>query len=733
MTTILGILLLLLVTAALVTGIVLWIRKRRTVLLTKDEYNLWVGKHFGRFELRSFLVRGDFNTTFRAHDPDSNKTVAIRILDHAYVYSDNVSTQFLLKGELLKFLSEKYEGNHFVQNVRYGVISFSDEQRPYIVSDFVEGASLQQVLDRYGRLSPRDAGLIITQVAESVGLAHRERIWLRELAPKNILLTIRNGRLIASIANVGVPYAKLPTDFAQQIKGGYYAPEDIDGKDVDERSDVYALAALLYRMLEGHEVVDRRDGQEWTGPGGFLRSALSPNPEQRPANVEKFVALLQRLDKAPATMRSLSWDRVLSSLLHGTQHRIVKPSDKEVIPPRRKRTIGQRFGKMRPSVVQAFVVGFVVVLMDKIIWPILSDWKKVTLTLLAIVGAAGYLVYRFVISPTSGEIFVQVVERTLEDSDDLQPVESATLVVEFLDDKGQHLPVSISARFSDARGEGKLELQADGSGRAIVEYTGDFKREEVVLRITARGEHHASFTEMMKALREEVRRDIALRPMRKGTLVVRTSDPEQLVVPGNPAPEAFELEIAVATAEGEPSGDAKLILGKKELTPVGGGLFRTGKLAFGRTHAVAFEVADGSSIYCEPKTEDAPLYLLRAEPRTVVVTAASTSLKVDLQLKKRRGSGQPTTYVFIIQTDDGTAWPIPVEMFLNGRSLGLTGRDGRLEHLVRDPEDFWSSNPSLVVDLRSYKPGWGKSRPYRLHQTSPSQREFPIKIGDIAP
>ena len=212
-------------------------RRKQTVKLTADEYNLLMRRKFDNYDLRSFLVRGDFNTTFEAFDPDRKTTVALRILDHNKIYHDQIVQQFNLKGEMLKFLAERYPGDRFVQGIKFGTVKIEEEPRPYIVSDYVQGASLYDILERYGTLSPKDALEIIRQLAEAVSLAHSQRIWVREIAPQNVLLTINpSGKLVVTLANVGVPFKSLPSEYSAELKKGYYSPEDRRDELVDERN-----------------------------------------------------------------------------------------------------------------------------------------------------------------------------------------------------------------------------------------------------------------------------------------------------------------------------------------------------------------------------------------------------------------------------------------------------------------------------------------------------------------
>jgi hypothetical protein len=124
------------------------IRGKKTVKLTTDEYNLLMKRKFGPYELLSFLVRGDFNSTFTAYDPEKKKNIVIRILHQSLGYKDNVVKQFKLKGEILKFLAERFREPEFVQNISHGTVYVENEPRPYIVTDYINGVSLWEVLDK---------------------------------------------------------------------------------------------------------------------------------------------------------------------------------------------------------------------------------------------------------------------------------------------------------------------------------------------------------------------------------------------------------------------------------------------------------------------------------------------------------------------------------------------------------------------------------------------------------
>jgi len=410
---ILLVIILLIFAAALVTYFIL--KRRLRVKLTNDEYNLLITRKFDQFELRSFLVRGDFNTTFRALDLERNKMVALRILDRKYIYNDGIVQQFYLKGEMLKYLSERFTGNYFVQNINYGTARVEDEPRPYIVSDQVMGVSLSKVLDECGKLSPRDVFNIIKQVGEAVSHAHSQRIWIREIAPQNVLLRIDDaGKLIATVANVGVPFKNLPSESAAELKKGYYSPEDRRGETVSEQSDIYALAALTFRALEGYDLSERQEGDPWKGVTGILEPALAEDPGKRTPNVEGFIKSLSTLATAPSSLKDQRWNILLARLMKEQSKVKVQRSGEESIAqgPTRRHFIPAIGKQTREKFVSAFITGLVtafVLWLGKKVEGVFASPKKAIKVALVGVGAIAIALWYFVFSPprTTVSVFTQ--------------------------------------------------------------------------------------------------------------------------------------------------------------------------------------------------------------------------------------------------------------------------------------------------------------------------------------
>jgi serine/threonine-protein kinase len=203
----------------------------------------------------------------------------------------------------------------------------------YIAMEFLDGASLREILDDQGVLSPRRAVEIAGQVARALGYAHEHGVVHRDIKPANIIV-LRNRRPkltdfgIARLGEAGV----LAGERAGSPK--YMSPEQIRGDvDLDGRSDLFSLGTVLYEMLTGR--------QPFGGPdaGAVMRAVLedSPRPPSElnprvPAELDAVVLrmLAKRRDDRHVTARALF--KVLRRIEEGLEQEPATPLPERTAP-----------------------------------------------------------------------------------------------------------------------------------------------------------------------------------------------------------------------------------------------------------------------------------------------------------------------------------------------------------------------------------------------------------------
>lgn len=224
------------------------------------------GTKFGPYEIQSLLGAGGMGEVYRARDTRLDRAVAIKIL------ASHLSSSPELKQRMEREARAISSLNH--PNICHLYDLGSQNGTDYLVMEFLEGETLAERLRR-GALPLSDVLKIGTTVAEALALAHRQGIVHRDLKPGNIMLTKRGARLmdfgLAKSAHSGVPGAATnapllsaaqtlseaspmsPLTSAGAVVGTiqYMSPEQVEGKEIDGRSDVFSFGAVLYEMVTG--------------------------------------------------------------------------------------------------------------------------------------------------------------------------------------------------------------------------------------------------------------------------------------------------------------------------------------------------------------------------------------------------------------------------------------------------------------------------------------------------
>lgn len=212
----------------------------------------------GRFYITRELGRGSIGTVYLAHDPVIDRDVAIKTFG-------TKPTPLEKKQQEQQFINEaRAAGRLSHPNIVTIHDASSEGGITYIVMEYLQGRELNKLLDKEHRFSFDDIGSIIWKIADALDHAHKNGVIHRDIKPANIFMIGDHQPKIVDFgiaraphrvsdqpAHVDQPY----TLFHNNLLGtpNYMSPEQALGRDVDERTDIYSLGAVMYEMLAGRK------------------------------------------------------------------------------------------------------------------------------------------------------------------------------------------------------------------------------------------------------------------------------------------------------------------------------------------------------------------------------------------------------------------------------------------------------------------------------------------------
>src|SRR5262245_3231280 len=220
------------------------------------------GVRFGPYEILSHVGQGGMGEVYKARDTRLDRTVAIKVLRTDSAADPSFSARLDREARTIAQLT------HPNICTLYDVGLHDDV--PYLVIEYLEGETLAARLAR-GPLPLADALTIATQIAQALDCAHRSGITHRDLKPANVIMTKAGAKLLDfGLAKVGAtsqaaPPAALSALATQNdltspgtILGTfqYMAPEQLEGRDADARTDIFAFGTVVYEMITGRKAFD---------------------------------------------------------------------------------------------------------------------------------------------------------------------------------------------------------------------------------------------------------------------------------------------------------------------------------------------------------------------------------------------------------------------------------------------------------------------------------------------
>src|SRR5580700_4053511 len=255
-----------------------------------------------RYRIVSPLGKGGMGEVYRAEDLKLGQTVALKFLPRSLAQTDQALERFTREVRLARQVSHPNVCRVFdLGEIRESGDAGKRTELTFLTMEFVDGEDLASLMRRIGRLPSDKALEIAQQLCAGLAAAHAKGVLHRDLKPANIMLDGRGQVVITDFGLAGV---------ADEIRGNeirsgtpaYMSPEQLAGKEVSPRSDIYALGLVLYEVFTGKRafaektagVLRGRDSHTPSRPSSIVKDldpivekvilrCLEPEPTARPA------------------------------------------------------------------------------------------------------------------------------------------------------------------------------------------------------------------------------------------------------------------------------------------------------------------------------------------------------------------------------------------------------------------------------------------------------------------
>jgi len=275
-----------------------------------------IGEKLGHFLIHSEIGQGGMGTIYFAVDTMLNREVALKVIHPQLTDNPQLMERFKIEAMTQARL------NH---PSIVTIFSFNRIDDEYVIAmEYVEGVSLKEMLLQKKLLHPAEAVDIITQVAEGLRYAHAHSVIHRDIKPANILIS-KDGKVKISDFGIAKILGVQGLTKTGMLVGTpwYTSPEQIVGKNIDFRTDLYSLGVTFYEVLTGRVPFDSETNSEFQ-----IQKAHLETPPPRPSiynpeigiKLEKFIlqALQKKVEKRFQNARDMIDE------LHHIRHDLTK-------------------------------------------------------------------------------------------------------------------------------------------------------------------------------------------------------------------------------------------------------------------------------------------------------------------------------------------------------------------------------------------------------------------------
>ncbi|HEU4387164.1 MAG TPA: protein kinase, partial [Blastocatellia bacterium] len=217
---------------------------------------LATGTHLGPYQILALVGAGGMGEVYRARDTRLDRTVAVKVLPDHLASKPEFRQRFEREARLISSLSHANICSLYDVGHQNGI--------EYLVMEFLEGETLARRLER-GPVPIEQLIRYATQISDALDKAHRQGVVHRDLKPANIMITRSGVKLLdfglakprsdagLTSSNSSLPTSPLDITAEGTIIGTfqYMAPEQLEGKEADARSDIFAFGSTMYEMATG--------------------------------------------------------------------------------------------------------------------------------------------------------------------------------------------------------------------------------------------------------------------------------------------------------------------------------------------------------------------------------------------------------------------------------------------------------------------------------------------------
>jgi len=235
----------------------------------------------GRYRIEGLIGRGGMGVVYRARDPNIDRTVALKVI-RLPEDSDDEAMADLRE----RFGREARAAGKLVHpNIATVFDAGEDGGVPFITMEYVEGEGLDVRLKRSGGSMAGEAARVCSQVARALAYAHEQGVVHRDIKPANIIIRPDGSAKIMDFGIARLPGSEITAKGTAMGSPGYMSPEQITGKEVDGRSDLFSLGVVLYQMLTGEKPFTGDNDaaiayaivHRWPAPPSKVNPAIDPD------------------------------------------------------------------------------------------------------------------------------------------------------------------------------------------------------------------------------------------------------------------------------------------------------------------------------------------------------------------------------------------------------------------------------------------------------------------------